>query len=273
MAHQITDEQWEHFSENGYVRIGQVATDTELARIQARMDDIMLGTAPLDYNQIMMQLDREPGKNVPGPQSKGHKGPTLLYRKIQNLELDPIFLEYLQKPVFEEVCAKIYGDDTPVTCFRAMFMNKPAHEGTQLTWHQDRWRDLDRDPKITIYTALDPAMIENGCVHIIPKSHSRLINPENGSGFLTQEHIDDIVAKAKPLPMELKAGEVVLLHNWMLHSSGTNETDIPRRAFSVCYMHGDTKSHHGHAFTRVFGDGAISVTDLAKFQHESPVVY
>ena len=98
----------------------------------------------------------------------------------------------------------------PVACFRAMFMNKPAHEGTQLTWHQDRWRDLDRDPQITIYTALDPAMIENGCVHIIPKSHSTLINPENGSGFLTQDHIDDIVAKATPLPMELRAGEVVL---------------------------------------------------------------
>ena len=183
MEHHITDEQWEHFSENGYVRIGQVATDAELAQLQQRMDDIMLGKAPIDYDKIMMQLDREPGKNSPGPQSRGHKGATLLYRKIQNLELDPIFLEYLQKPVFEEVCAKIYGEDTPVTCFRAMFMNKPAHEGTQLTWHQDRWQDLDRDPQITIYTALDPAVIENGCVQIIAKSQSRLIHPENGSGF------------------------------------------------------------------------------------------
>ena len=126
MEHHISDEQWEHFEEYGYVRIGQAATDAELAQLQQQMDDIMLGKAPLDYDQIMMQLDREPGKNSPGPQSKGHKGPTLLYRKIQNLELDPVFLEYLQKPIFQEVCAKIYGDDTPVACFRAMFMNKPA---------------------------------------------------------------------------------------------------------------------------------------------------
>ena len=34
MEHHITDEQWEHFWENGYVRIGQVATDAELARLQ-----------------------------------------------------------------------------------------------------------------------------------------------------------------------------------------------------------------------------------------------
>ena len=106
--------------------------DAELTRLQERMDDIMLGKAPLDYDQIMMQLDRAPGKNSPGPQSKGHKGATLLYRKIQNLELDPIFLEYLQKPAFQEICAKIYGDDTPVACFRAMFMNKPAHEALSL---------------------------------------------------------------------------------------------------------------------------------------------
>ncbi len=262
MVEHITGEQWEHFWENGYVRIGQVVSDAEFARLQQRMDDIMLGKAPLDYDEIMMQLDRHPGKNAPGPQSKGHKGATLLYRKIQNLERDPYFLAYLQKPIFQEVCAEIYGEGSPVNCFRAMFMNKPAGEGTHLTWHQDRWTDLDRDPKITIYTALDPATVENGCVHIIPRSHRQLINPSNGSGFLTQEHIDDIVAKATPEPLPLAAGEVVLLHNWLLHSSGTNDTDIPRRAFSVCYMHGETKSHHGHSFTRVFGDGAVRVTDL-----------
>ncbi len=262
MGQQITTEQWEHFWENGYVRIGQVASDVEFAQLQQRMDDIMLGKAPLDYEKIMMQLDREPGKHSPGPQSKGHKGATLLYRKIQNLELDPYFLRYLQKPIFREVCAKIYGENAPIACFRAMFMNKPAGEGTYLVWHQDRWTDLERDPQITIYTALDTATVENGCVHIIPKSHHALINPSHGSGFLSQEQIDDIVAKSTPVPLQLKAGEVVLLHNWLLHSSGTNQTRIPRRAFSVCYMHGETQSRHGTTFTRVFGAGALSVAEL-----------
>ena len=117
MEQHITDAQWEHFWENGYVRIGQVASDAELADLQQHMDDIMLGKAPLDYDKIMMQLDREPGKNSPGPQSRGHKGATLLYRKIQNLELDAYFLAYLQKPIFREVCAKIYGDGTPGRLF------------------------------------------------------------------------------------------------------------------------------------------------------------
>jgi len=137
MVKQITDEQWDHFDIHGYVRIGQVATDDELTLLQQRMDDIMLGKAPLDYDKIMMQLDRAPGTNKPGPQSAGHKGATLLYRKIQNLEFDPFFLSYLQNSTFEEVCTKIYGEGVPILCFRAMFMNKPAHEGTYLVWHQD----------------------------------------------------------------------------------------------------------------------------------------
>ncbi|HCK16704.1 TPA: hypothetical protein DHW51_21430 [Candidatus Poribacteria bacterium] len=262
MGQYITEAQWEHFDDEGYVRIGQVANDQLLATIQQRMDDIMLGKAPLDYDKIMMQLDREPGTGKPGPQSNGHKGATLLYRKIQMLEYDPVFLSYMKNPIFQEVCTRIYGQDTPITCLRAMFMNKPAHEGTRLTWHQDRWTDLDIDPQITIYTALDPATIENGCIHIVPRSHNNLINPSNGSGFLTQEQIDDLLTEYEPIPVELEAGEVVLLHNWTLHSSSTNQTDIPRRAFSICYMDAVTKSSRETTFSLIFGENSLSVEQL-----------
>ena len=141
-------------------------------------------------------------------------------------------------------------------------MNKPAHEGTRLTWHQDRWTDLDIDPQITIYTALDPATIENGCIHIVPRSHNNLINPSNGSGFLTQEQIDDLLTEYEPIPVELEAGEVVLLHNWTLHSSSTNQTDIPRRAFSICYMDAVTKSSRETTFSLIFGENSLSVEQL-----------
>lgn len=259
----ITDAQWDQFEKDGFMHLGNVMDDGELEALQRRMDDIMLGEAPLDYDRIMMQLDRDPERdNKPGPQSKGHKGATLLYRKIQDLEFDPLFLAFLQKPIFEAVCARAYGDETPVDCFRAMFMNKPAHEGTELVWHQDRWTDLDIDPMITIWTALDPATVANGCVKIIPGSHSELVNPEHGSGFLTEEHIENIVSKYDPINLELEAGESVVLHNWMLHSSGTNSTDIPRRAFSVCYMDAATQSSRGHTFSRVFGEGAMCQADV-----------
>ena len=265
MSGHISDAQWAQFEKDGFLHLGNVMDDGELEALQTRMDDIMLGTAPIDYDKVMMQLDRDPERdNKPGPQSKGHKGATLLYRKIQDLEYDPLFLAFLQKPIFRAVCARAYGEDTDIACFRAMFMNKPAGEGTELTWHQDRWSDLDKDPMITIWTALDPATLANGCVKLIPGSHQNLINPEHGSGFLTEEHIETIVAKHEPFDLVLEAGDTVVLHNWTLHSSGTNSTDIARRAFSVCYMDAATQSSRRHPFNTVFGDGALAVEDVVR---------
>jgi ectoine hydroxylase-related dioxygenase (phytanoyl-CoA dioxygenase family) len=138
-----------------------------------------------------------------------------------------------------------------------MFMNKPARKGTFLPWHQDRWSMLDRDPVVTIWTALDPATIANGCVQIIPGSHHRLINPAHDSGFLTLEQTEELAPSNKRAYLELKAGEAVLMHNWLLHASDVNSTDIPRRAFSVCYMDAQTRGSNGEKFSIVFGEGAL----------------
>ena len=58
--------------------------------------------------------------------------------------------------------------------------------------------------------------------------------------------------------LEAEAGEAVLLHNLLLHRSGTNPTDSPRRAFSATYMEADTRTlDTGLTFPVVFGPGAL----------------
>ena len=127
MLQELSYAQWQEYEREGYLRLGRCLTDDELAAMQQRMDEIMLGTAPVDYSRMMMQLDRIPGKtDEPGPGSKGHKGATLHYRKIQDLEFDPLFLRYMQKPLFRHICCMVYGQDVSIACMRAMFMNKPA---------------------------------------------------------------------------------------------------------------------------------------------------
>ena len=110
---------------------------------------------------------------------------------------------------------------------------------------------------ITIWTALDPATIANGCVQIVPGAHHTLINPSSGSGFLTPEQAEDLTRDADTVFLELEAGESVLLHNHLPHSSEINNTDIPRRAFSACYMDAVTKAENSETFTVIFGEGAL----------------
>jgi phytanoyl-CoA hydroxylase len=241
MLSPISDAQWQEFEETGYIKLGRIDED-QLRKMQDRIDAIMLGKADLDYNKLLMQLDSTTGAyEDAGAQTLGFKGATLDYRKIQELEHDSLFREYLLDPAFQDTCARVYGEKTPIALYRAMFMNKPANRGTFLPWHQDRWTTLDRDPKITVWTAIDPATRQNGCVQVIPGSHRHgLINPTHPSGFLSKAQSAAICTPDRIVYVELEAGEVVLLHNYLLHASDVNRSSQSRRAFSVCYMEAST---------------------------------
>jgi phytanoyl-CoA hydroxylase len=264
----INDEQWAQYFRDGFIKLGKVLDDEALKALQERINAIMLGTADVDYDEMLMQLDSSSGEySDAGAQTKGHKGATLNYRKIEQLEFDPLFLQYMQRPIFREACAGIYGAHTPISSFRAMFMNKPARKGTSLPWHQDRWSNLDRDPLITVWTALDPATKENGCVQIIRGSHRwGVINPGHGSGFLSEEQAEKYAPQNEIIYCELEPGEAVLLHNWLLHASDKNSSDVSRRAFSVCYMDARTKDIGSgeEVGSRIFGEGALDPNELSR---------
>ena len=253
----ITPAQWVEYEDQGFLRLGSLDHET-LSRLRNRIDDIMMGKADVDYDRMLMQLNSEDGTyGKIGQQSKGHKGATLAYRKIQDLEWDPVFLEYIQRPLWRDICDRVYGSGTRIACNRAMFMNKPANFGTFLRWHQDRWPILDQDPKLTIYTALDTANAENGCMRIVPGFHRTILNPEAKAGTLSDEMVSALPEDGV-MNLELDAGEVVMLHNWLPHSSGANRSENARRAFSVCYQDATTVDDSGETYQVVFGDGALT---------------
>jgi len=265
MLKPISPAAWNEFEDLGYVKLGSLDPET-LRSLQERIDAIMLGKAPVDYERMLMQLDSSDGayENA-GAQTKGFKGSTLNYRKIQDLEYDPLFLEFLQDPVFKDLCERVYGADASIAIFRAMFMNKPAHQGTFLPWHQDRWTFLSEDPQVTVWTALDPATEENGCVQVIPGSHKNgLINPTHLSGFLSKAQSAAICTEDRIVHLELEVGEVALLHNHLLHASDINRSSQSRRAFSVCYMNAATQvDGKPSSYPIAFGEGALRVGELA----------
>jgi hypothetical protein len=253
----LSDREWAQFERDGYLRLGQVATDDELRAMQARIDDIMLGR--VRYDGLYFQLDSETGAYGDVGPGGEWAGPTLNYRKIELFGRDELFLRYMQRPLFREITRRVYGEN--VSIYRAMFMNKPANRGTVLPYHQDagtQWR-LDRDPLITVWTALDDSTIANGCMQVIPGSHRLGLFSEHGH-TITAEQEAQYARDEDAVYLEAKAGEAILLNNLMLHRSGVNTLDGPRRAFSVCYMHADTRSTinpETRRFPVIFGEGAL----------------
>lgn len=245
----LSDEELAAFHDQGYVRLGKVVPDEQVEALASRIDDIMLGS--IRYENMLMQLCPSAGDPDLAKQTKTFKGSSLKYRKIQDLEQDPLFLVYMQHPLFRDLTRKLVAEE--VSVFRAMFFNKPAEQGVTIDWHQDGaggW-GLSIPPRVTVWTALDPTSIANGCLQLVPGTHKQVI-PERGD-LLSTEEIAVHAPDSRRLYVEMAAGEVVLLHNWTLHRSETNRTNQPRRAFSVCYIDAATrKTSNGQAFPRIF---------------------
>ncbi len=234
----LSASEWEEFHEQGYLGLGKVAPHEHIKAMCRRIDDIMLGR--VCYDRMLMQLCPSAGNPELSRPTRKFKGSSLKYRKIQDLEQDPIFPSYIQQPLFHHITGQFIGER--VSVFRSMFFNKPAEQGVLINWHQDGaggW-GLNIRPKITIWTALDATSVANGCLQIIPGSHKSII-PKEGDQLSAEERAI-YAPDEKRLFLELECGEVVLLHNWTLHRSETNFTNRPRRAFSVCYC--DVATRH-----------------------------
>ena len=250
----LNDQQWSEYQRQGYLRLGSVLDAAEIAALQRRIDAIMLGE--IRYPSLQYQLDTGGAyEDLPDPDARG-AGATLKYRKLQGLEADPLVLGVIDRPLFGDICSRHYGEHASISIFRAMLMNKPASQGTHLPWHQDGgdvWK-LDRDPLVTTWIALDRATRLNGCVEVIPGTHRLGLLTTSGS-TLRPEDVERYCPEEAIEYLEIEAGECLLLHNWLVHRSGVNRTDTPRRALSACYMDARTVSTlTGNGFPIVFGD-------------------
>jgi len=130
---------------------------------------------------------------------------------------------------------------------RALFFDKTPERNWFVAWHQDRTVTLDRrielagwsrwtckdgvhhvqppravlDQMVTIRLHLDDTDELGGCLCVIPGSH-RL-------GILTQDEIDQAVARSTPLACAVAAGDAVIMHPLILHSSRKSQRSIHRR--------------------------------------------
>jgi phytanoyl-CoA hydroxylase len=260
VVRELTEDQWESFARDGFLHLGRVLDDENIARLVQRADDLALGR--IVNEKIEMQLDTGGAyTDLPDAVSAFETG-TRLYRKIQGLEFDAEFVPLIEHPRFIEACARMYGPHVALSLFRAMIMNKPAGQGTELPWHQDGgdvW-GIDREPLVTIWTALDPATEANGCMQAVRGSH-RLGLLTNYGSTLSDDHARRHCTPEKVVSLEVPAGHAVLMHNWLIHRSGINPSPVPRRAVTICYLDGRTRwTENGQLLNIVAGSVEASPT-------------
>jgi hypothetical protein len=218
----------------GFAQLGRVLSEDALQALRARADALMLGQVV--HEGLFFQHDSASGRYDELPLGRGYLGPSLRYRKLEKLELDPLFRAAIENALFARIAQAVIGPD--VALCRAVLFNKAAQGGTELPWHQDggAFWGLSRDPVLQIWTALDDAPAEAGCVEAVPGSHlGGLVTPMGGV------IAPDRVQGARAVLLPARAGEAMLLHNHLWHRSGVNRTGAPRRALTVCLMDAATR--------------------------------
>jgi phytanoyl-CoA hydroxylase len=227
-----------HWRALGWARLGIVASGEALDAMRTRADDIMMGRVV--HDGLFFQRDSQTGRYEDLVFGRGWEGPSLEYRKIEKLEVDPIFRAWLENEIFERVARAVLGD--AVALYRATLFTKSAEGGTVLPWHQDggSFWGLDRDPELQIWTALDDTPPQSGCLEVIDASHlDGLATPLGGT---IQPHIArERRAEEHVMALPARAGEAILIHNYLWHRSGCNTTRLPRRAFTVAYIDAATR--------------------------------
>eukprot|EP01046_Picozoa_sp_COSAG06_P017639 COSAG06_NODE_1206_length_10270_cov_8.055255_2_plen_225_part_00 len=114
------------FHRDGFISLGRCAPLEQIEALGERIDDIMMGTVrhanPMLFQLCPSATDLPQFAEFGAAQTKLWKGATLKYRKVQDLEQDPLYLDYMSLPVFRDIASKIIGPR--VSLYRTMFFNK-----------------------------------------------------------------------------------------------------------------------------------------------------
>lgn len=131
--------------------------------------------------------------------------------------------------------------ERPARAFGVTFMCKAPRVGPPARWHQDGgpWQArLGGAAAVTAWIALDDATTENGCLRVVPGSHTAGLRPmtpdAGGTPSMFGVGLEPGAVPATPaVEVPLGRGGLVLHHPLLVHGSGPNLSAGPRTAVAV----------------------------------------
>jgi hypothetical protein len=149
------------FHRDGFISLGRCAPLEQIEALGERIDDIMMGTVrhanPMLFQLCPSATDLPQFAEFGAAQTKLWKGATLKYRKVQDLEQDPLYRDYMSLPVFRDITSKIIGPR--VSLYRTMFFNKVGTPSVKVKLLLLVTNPTNRTPLllVTFYATFQPA--------------------------------------------------------------------------------------------------------------------
>lgn len=227
----ITPSTAAQYREIGYLIHDEPILSTDgVAEVLRELELVIAGKSALPANRLGVENEELP------------ISPDNPVRKVTGLSYFLPFFERMAKsPAIVDRVKALIGPDVKLYTDE-YFMKNPAREGQAFApygWHQDAVNYdffAPLDGFVTCWIALDEAKIENGCMHMIPRSHT--LGP---IGKTRRQSFVDHPCVADPEPAEVKPGYAVFHDGLNFHCSHPNRSSLPRRAIAFHYMRAETR--------------------------------
>jgi ectoine hydroxylase-related dioxygenase (phytanoyl-CoA dioxygenase family) len=143
-----------------------------------------------------------------------------------------VLAEFAKSDVYLEACAKLIGDNADL--YYNQVVIKSPEQGPAFGWHQDSgYTTTIPLAYITCWTAIRAATLENGCIWLIPGTHTQGVLPHSHSA---QNSYDaQVTDESEAIPVEMAAGQVAIFSSLLLHKSGPNKSREARFGYVPQY--------------------------------------
>ncbi|MGD9646003.1 MAG: phytanoyl-CoA dioxygenase family protein [Pirellulales bacterium] len=233
----LSNDQVEFFHEHGYLAGVRVLEEAQIAALREELTALVDPAHPANglFYEFHTNESAEPDR--------------VLFHALGAWRIAPGFHDLLWNPAFTVPASQLLGGS--VRFWHDQLFCKPAHHGGVVAWHQDYsyWTRTRPMAHLTCWIGLDEATRDNGCLQYVPGSHRWSLLPKpilaGDMEALRQALTPEQLANFQPVEIELPAGCCAFHHPLMLHGSGANATDRPRRATVI----------------NVFRDGVCSAAD------------
>src|SRR5690348_17043929 len=154
---------------------------------------------------------------------------------------DPKLFEWLFAPEVLDLIEPLIGPD--IALFSSHFIAKPAGTGRRVPWHEDSayWKKMMHPHDVvTVWLAIDPSTRANGCMKVIPRTHSGGFSEYEDRDIQTHIFASEIKAdrvdESRAVYLEMPPNHCSLHHAKLMHASDPNTSDTRRCGYTMRYM-------------------------------------
>ncbi len=225
-AHAINESHIKQYQEQGFLAVEGVFDPSEVAEAESGLLHLIGGGRP-DFKGI----EFERGIDVTGLSIQERE--QYVRKLMEFIPYDHRLAAVSRHASIMSIVQRLVG--TEVRVIQDMALLKPPRVGRDKPWHQDTayFRVQPLDLVIGVWIALDPALPENGCMHVIPGSH--LAGPQPHYHTYSCQLPDDAVDVERDVVVPLQPGGVLFFSGLLHHGTPPNTSTLRRRALQFHY--------------------------------------